>query len=94
MVKKLPAMQETQVQLLDREDSPREGNGIPLQYFCLENAMDRGALMGYNPWDHRVRQDWVTNTFTFHGGEKISNARRDVKCLIKHFQISVAENTK
>jgi len=21
----------------------REGNGIPLQYFCLENPMDRGA---------------------------------------------------
>ena len=23
--------------------SPREGNGIPLQYSCLENTMDRGA---------------------------------------------------
>ena len=23
--------------------SPREGNGNPLQYFCLENPMDRGA---------------------------------------------------
>ena len=23
--------------------SPREGNGNPLQYFCLENSMDRGA---------------------------------------------------
>ena len=23
--------------------SPGEGNGIPLQYFCLENPMDRGA---------------------------------------------------
>ena len=23
--------------------SPREGNGNPLQYLCLENAMDRGA---------------------------------------------------
>ena len=23
--------------------SPREGNGNPLQYSCLENAMDRGA---------------------------------------------------
>ena len=22
---------------------PREGNGKPLQYFCLENPMDRGA---------------------------------------------------
>ena len=23
--------------------SPREGNGYPLQYPCLENPMDRGA---------------------------------------------------
>ena len=23
--------------------SPREGNGNPLQYHCLENPMDRGA---------------------------------------------------
>ena len=23
--------------------SPGEGNGSPLQYFCLENSMDRGA---------------------------------------------------
>ena len=57
MVKKLPVMQETWVQLLYWEESPGEGNDTPLQYFCLENPMDRGALMGYNPWDHRVRQD-------------------------------------
>ena len=25
------------------ERSPGEGNGKPLQYRCLENAMDRGA---------------------------------------------------
>ena len=24
--------------------SPREGNGNPLQYSCLENSMDRGTL--------------------------------------------------
>jgi hypothetical protein len=24
--------------------SPREGNGNPLQYSCLENPMDRGTL--------------------------------------------------
>ena len=23
--------------------SPGEGNGYPLQYFCLENPMDKGA---------------------------------------------------
>ena len=25
--------------------SPREGNGNPLQYSCLENSMDRGAWL-------------------------------------------------
>ena len=31
------------------ERSPEEGNGNPLQYSCLENSMDRGAL-AYNSW--------------------------------------------
>ena len=39
MVKNLPAMQETP----ESERSPREGNGYPLQYSCLENYMDSGA---------------------------------------------------
>ena len=39
-VKHLPAMQENWVQSLGQEDSPGEGNGDPLQYFCLENSMD------------------------------------------------------
>ena len=30
--------------------SPGVGNGIPLQYSCLENSMDRGALVG---WGHK-----------------------------------------
>ena len=25
------------------EEAGREGNGTPLQYFCLENPMDKGA---------------------------------------------------
>ena len=29
--------------------SPREGSGYPLQYSCLENSMDRGAMAGYSP---------------------------------------------
>ena len=29
---------------------PGEGNGYPLQYFCLENSMDRErSLVSYNP---------------------------------------------
>ena len=40
MVKNLPAMQETQVQSPGLGRSPREGNGYPLQYSCLENPME------------------------------------------------------
>ena len=32
--------------------SPGEGNGNPLQYSCLENSMDGGA-MDYHPWGHK-----------------------------------------
>ena len=43
MVKNLPAMQETWVPFLGWEDFPGEGKGDPLQYFCLENPVGRGA---------------------------------------------------
>ena len=42
-VKNLPAMLETWVRSLGREDPPGAGNGNPLQYPCLETLMDRGA---------------------------------------------------
>ena len=35
--------------------SPGGGNGSLLQYSCLENSMERGALAGYSPIGlHRV----------------------------------------
>ena len=34
--------------------SPGEGNDNPLQYYCLENPMDRGAWrVTYSPWGHK-----------------------------------------
>ena len=41
-----------------------KGNGYPLQYFCLENSMDKGAdgLQSMGP--QRVGHSWVTNIFT------------------------------
>ena len=42
-LKHLPAMWETRVRPLGREDYLGEGNGNPLQYSCLENPMDGGA---------------------------------------------------
>ena len=40
--------------------SPREGNGNPLQYFCLENPRDRGAWQATVHWVTRVRNNLVT----------------------------------
>ena len=31
--------------------SPGEGNGNPLQYYCLENPHGHGSLVSYSPWD-------------------------------------------
>ena len=39
--------------------SPREGNGNPFQYSCLENPMDRGAW--WSKGSQRVWHDWVTS---------------------------------
>ena len=38
---------------------PGEGNGNPLQYFCLENPMDRGAWWATVHGVARVRHDLV-----------------------------------
>ena len=43
MIKNLPAMRESRVPSLGREDSLETENGNPLQYSCLGNPMDRGA---------------------------------------------------
>ena len=36
--------------------SPRDGNGNPLQYSCLENLMDRGA---WQATVHGVTKGWT-----------------------------------
>ena len=56
MVKRLPAMRETQVPSLGQEDpSPGERYGKPLQYSCLKNSMDchLRSLVGDSPWSHK-----------------------------------------
>ena len=52
--------------------SPRIRNGNPLQYYCLENSMDKGLQsMGLQ----RVRHDWVTeDTHTHTHIELLSGA--------------------
>ena len=49
MVENPSATQETEVQTLSWEDPLDKGN--PLQHFCLENPMDRGA---WQATDHGV----------------------------------------
>ena len=44
--------------------SSGEGNGHWLQYYCLENSIDRGAWRATVNRSTRVGHDWVTNTFT------------------------------
>ena len=51
-VKNLPVMQETPGSIPGLGRSPGEGNGNPLQYSCLENPRDGGAV-GYSPWDRK-----------------------------------------
>ena len=48
VVKNLPANERVTGLILGLGRSPRVGNGNLLQYFCLENSMDRGAWQG--PW--------------------------------------------
>ena len=36
--------------------SPGGGNDIPLQYFCLDNPMDRGS---WQVTVHRVTKSWI-----------------------------------
>ena len=49
-----------------------EGDGIPLQYSCLENPMDRGAWKAavHGVAEGRTRLSDFTFTFHFHALEK------------------------
>ena len=50
----------------------REGNGTPLQHFCLENPMDGGAWWAavHGVAKSRTRLNTFTFTFHFHALEK------------------------
>ena len=55
MVKKLPALQKTKVQLLVRR-SPGEENDSPLQQSCLENSVDGGAWWArFHGWQNQTQ---------------------------------------
>ena len=65
MVKNLPAMQETRFNPWVGK-IPGEGKGYPLQFYCLENSMDRGV---WQVTAHKVAKSWTrlaTNTTTIN----------------------------
>ena len=60
------------------ERSPREGNGNPLQYSCLENPIDRGVWQATVHGVTRVRHDLV---HCFKLWWETSLVAQMVKCL-------------
>ena len=69
MVKNLPANAGDMVSIPGSGKSPGEGNGNPLQYFCLENFMDRG---GWEAIVHRVSKGLDMT-------EQLNNSKPSVK---------------
>ena len=51
-VKKLPAIQETQVQSLGWED-PLEKKQLPMPVFLPGEFHGQRSLVGYSPWGHK-----------------------------------------
>ena len=62
-IKNLPAMQETQVQSLGREDPLEKGMAT---HSCLENSMDRGAWRAAVHRVTRVRHNLATTSTNHH----------------------------
>ena len=58
------------------EISPREGNGNPLQYSCLENSVGRG----YSPWDHKELD--TTEGLIHREPWLLSRSRTCLRCTI------------
>ena len=61
MVKSLPAMQETWVQSLGRED-PLEKEMATHSVFLLREFHGQRSLVGYSPWDRKESDttDWIS----------------------------------
>ena len=70
---------------------PREGNGNPLQYFCLENPMDWGAGRLQSTGLQRVRYDWGDLACT-HLKETVASLISLITALF--FMFSLWSNTK
>ena len=60
LVKNLPANAGNAGSIPGWGRSPGEGNSNTLQYFCLENPMDRGAWWATVHGGHKGGHDWAT----------------------------------
>ena len=68
---------------------PREGNGNPLQYSCLENLMDRGA---WQATDHGVAksQTWLSNWTELNQKKKKSFATNENEDMFMYLNINLS----
>ena len=57
LVKNPPAMWKTRVQSLGWEDSLEKGKGLPTPVFLPGESYGQRSLIGYSPWDCRVRHN-------------------------------------
>ena len=69
MAKNPPAIWETWIQPLGREDPLEEGHGNPLQYSCLENPHEQRSLAGYHPQGHKESD--ITEQLSTHTSQKV-----------------------
>ena len=61
--------------------SPGGGNGNPLQYFCLENSMDRRSLVGYSLWG--CKESETTKRTRAHTHTHTQPLAAAMKCQLK-----------
>ena len=73
VVKNLPANTGDEGSIPGSGRSPGEGNGNPLQYFCLEKFHEQKILVGYSPWDCK-KGTWQDAGGEFQHGSVFSSS--------------------
>ena len=73
--------------------SPVEGNGSPLQYFCVDNQR---SVTSYSPWGHEESDATEQLTLSLSGDLEVDNIIKDIcgemgniqDCRIRHTRAS------
>ena len=89
-VKNRPAMQETQVRSLGREDPLKKRIATHSSILAWRIPWTEEPA-GYSPWGHRVRHNWATNIFTFHipHGRGSMVLKIGAYCVLPHCQLRI-----